>query len=237
MGSMRYYSNSIDGNVGPNDSRIVQAMNVYVYEDRVELRMKNYGESGTINGITINKNLEPYVSYRTVTHSEEVVTAAPAFATEVVKDTIALGTTVRIEMEVPEWHNVYYTIDGTEPTEASARVSNGVIEWTPKAIGEYTFKVAAQEGVRLMSKSIAYNLCVVSEENFVGVETATMNSANVYAYSEGVSVRGFTGLVKIHNILGQQSKEVLTEGNVDIMLDKGVYIVVLGAKAYKVVVK
>lgn len=237
MGSMRYYSNSIDGNVGPNDSRIVQAMIVYVYEDRVELRMKNYGESGTINGITINKNLEPYVSYRTVTHSEEVVTAAPAFATEVVKDTIALGTTVRIEMEVPEWHNVYYTIDGTEPTEASARVSNGVIEWTPEAIGEYTFKVAAQEGVRLMSKSIAYSLCVVSEEDFVGVETAAMNSANVYTYSEGVSVRGFTGLVKIHNILGQQSKEVLTEGNVDIMLDKGVYIVVLGAKAFKVVVK
>jgi hypothetical protein len=140
-------------------------------------------------------------------------------------------------MEVPEWHNVYYTIDGTEPTEASARVSNGVIEWTPEAIGEYTFKVAAQEGVRLMSKSIAYSLCVVSEEDFVGVETAAMNSANVYAYSEGVSVRGFTGLVKIHNILGQQSKEVLTEGNVDIMLDKGVYIVVLGAKAFKVVVK
>ena len=45
---------------------IVQALMVYVYADRVELHMKNYNRSGTINGITVNKKLAPYISYRKV---------------------------------------------------------------------------------------------------------------------------------------------------------------------------
>ena len=45
---------------------IVQALMVYVYTDRVELHMKNYNRYGTINGITVNKELAPYVSYRQV---------------------------------------------------------------------------------------------------------------------------------------------------------------------------
>jgi hypothetical protein len=64
VGSMRYYNSSIDGGSSPNNSRIVQAMIIYVYSDRVVLQMKNYGETGTINGITINKELEPYTIIR-----------------------------------------------------------------------------------------------------------------------------------------------------------------------------
>ena len=79
MGSMRYYSNSIEGDVSVSNSKIVQALMVYVYSDRVELHMKNYGQSGTFGSITINENLTPYVSYRRVTHSEEAKSAVPAF--------------------------------------------------------------------------------------------------------------------------------------------------------------
>ena len=67
MGSMRYYYNTIDpGDMPVETPNIVQALMVYVYADRVELRMKNYNRSGTINGITVNKNLAPYISYRKV---------------------------------------------------------------------------------------------------------------------------------------------------------------------------
>lgn len=66
VGSMRYYNNSIDGGSSPNNSRIVQAMIIYVYSDKIVLQMKNYGETGTINGVTINKDLEPYTIIRTV---------------------------------------------------------------------------------------------------------------------------------------------------------------------------
>ncbi len=54
---------------------IVQALMVYVYTDRVELHMKNYNRYGTINGITVNKELAPYVSYRQVdipAHIQEI---------------------------------------------------------------------------------------------------------------------------------------------------------------------
>lgn len=67
MGSMRYYYNTIDpGDMPVETPNIVQALMVYVYTDRVELHMKNYNRSGTINGITVNKNLAPYISYRKV---------------------------------------------------------------------------------------------------------------------------------------------------------------------------
>lgn len=67
MGSMRYYYNTIDpGDMPTETPNIVQALMVYVYPDRVELHMKNYNRSGTINGITVNKNLAPYISYRKV---------------------------------------------------------------------------------------------------------------------------------------------------------------------------
>lgn len=67
MGSMRYYYNTIDpGGMPVETPNIVQALMIYVYADRVELRMKNYNRSGTINGITVNKELAPYISYRKV---------------------------------------------------------------------------------------------------------------------------------------------------------------------------
>ena len=151
MGSMRYYNNSIDAMVGPANSRIVQALIVYVYSDRVELKMKNYGESGTINGITINQDLDPYISYRTVTHSEEAVTVAPTIASE--GGTVATGSEVTVNVTAPEWHNLYYTINGEEPTEESSKAVNGQIKFTPTTAGDYEIKVAAQEGIRLLSAS------------------------------------------------------------------------------------
>ena len=67
MGSMRYYYNTMDpGDMPVETPNIVQALMIYVYKDRVELHMKNYNKSGTINGITVNKYLVPYISYREV---------------------------------------------------------------------------------------------------------------------------------------------------------------------------
>lgn len=234
MGSMRYYSNSIEtGGSTVNDSRIIQAMIVSVYPDRVELKMKNYGESGTINGITVNKDLEPYVSYRTVTHSAEAVTPAPTIWGERV-DEVILGEEVTVDVVAPEWYNVYYTLDGTEPNEASATVKDGVIKWTPEAEGEYTIKIAAQEGIRLMSESVAYTFKVDIAINVDAIESA---AAKAYASAVGIAVRNYTGLVKVHNVVGQQATEVQVDGNKDIIVDKGIYIVVLGDKAFKVIVK
>lgn len=59
MGSMRYYNNNIDGFVGPTDSKVVQALMIYVYSDRIVLQMKNYG---TANGGA--QEISPYTIMR-----------------------------------------------------------------------------------------------------------------------------------------------------------------------------
>ena len=238
MGSMRYYNNTIEaGGSTVNDSRIIQAMIVSVYPDRVELKMKNYGESGTINGITVNKDLEPYVSYRTVTHSAEAVTSAPTFSTESLKEEIILGETVKVNVMAPEGHHVYYTLDSTEPTEASQKVNDGVIEWNPETTGEYTIKIAAQEGIRLMSESVAYTIHV-KERDDTGVDAGFQEgNTQVYGTESGVAIRSYTGLVKIYNAVGQQAKEVWVNGSKDIVLDKGIYIITLDGETFKVIVK
>ena len=69
MGSMRYAYNTIDAAVGTANSRIVQALVIYVYKDRIVFKMKNYGESGTFSGINIMKDLATYTIYRNVENS------------------------------------------------------------------------------------------------------------------------------------------------------------------------
>ena len=187
---MRYYSNSIDGGSSINDSRIIQAMMVYVYADRVELKMKNYGESGTINGITINKDLTPYVSYRTVEHSAEAVTAAPAFSPSVIGGEVELGQTISLELDVPEWHTVYYTVDGSTPTEESSKTVNGTIQWTPETEGEYVVKIAAQEGIKLLSPSVESAKFVVKDDIAIGVDKLEMEKkATIYTIT-GKAIQG-----------------------------------------------
>ena len=159
MGSMRYYENSFeDGQLA--DRRIIQALMVYVYSDRVELKMKNYGEGDvTSNGITVKQNLDPYISYRTVTHSAEQVTATPVITST--GGDVAPNTEVTVTVDAPDWHNLYYTTDGTEPTEKSTKVENKQIKFTSPAEGEVTVKVAAQEGIRQISTSASVTYQVV----------------------------------------------------------------------------
>lgn len=75
MGSMRYHDNSIDAAYDEtkeiHEPRIAQALMIYVYADRIEFHMKNYGETGTIQSdrqgkapVTIQKYPTPYTIFR-----------------------------------------------------------------------------------------------------------------------------------------------------------------------------
>lgn len=86
MGSMRYHGNSIDASYDEtkeiHDPRIAQALMIYVYADRIEFRMKNYGETGTIQSdtkgkgpVTIRKDLTPYTVFREVS----IITNVPEY--------------------------------------------------------------------------------------------------------------------------------------------------------------
>ena len=69
MGSMRYYNNKYDTSsnyIGARTPLVIQALMVYVYNDRIEFVMKNYGE--VIPG---NEELEPYVVMRRIKPTPE----------------------------------------------------------------------------------------------------------------------------------------------------------------------
>nr|WP_129734056.1 metallophosphoesterase [Parabacteroides goldsteinii] len=68
-GSMRYYGSSIDEYASIRNSRLIQTLLIYVYADRVVLQMKNYGETGLLNGITIAEVPTPFISERTVSNT------------------------------------------------------------------------------------------------------------------------------------------------------------------------
>lgn len=80
MGSMRYYRNSIEGDVSVSNSRVVQAMMIYVYGDRIVFQIKNYGETGVLNGISIAGNPEPYTVFRTVRRDDSGLRDIPTAA-------------------------------------------------------------------------------------------------------------------------------------------------------------
>ena len=189
MGSMRYYSNSIEGDVSVSNSKIVQALMVYVYSDRVELHMKNYGQSGTFGSITINKELTPYTVYRNVKHSEEAKTAVPAFEGET-GGSFKVNTPVSIKVTAPEGVAVYYTTDGSIPTEKSAKADKGVITWTPSVAGDYVVKVAAVEGIRLISDAVQSSVySIKSNEREPVVEFVTSYSNAPVWYMIRVNTR------------------------------------------------
>ena len=188
MGSMRYYSNTIENVNGSDDQlherNIVQALMVYVYSDRVALKMKNYAKSGTFGTITINEDLDSYVSERTVTHSEEQVTATPDITSA--GGVVAPDSSVTVTVEAPEWHKLYYTLDGTEPTEKSTRVDGREFTFTPSTTGKVTVKVAAQEGIRLISASDSVTYTVM---NTHGITVSTNGEGGTASFTiEGTNV-------------------------------------------------
>lgn len=89
MGSMRYYSNSIEGDVSVSNSKIVQALMVYIHPDRIVLKMKNYGSSGNFGGIQINKELAGYTIFREVENANGTIVGVNNMTGEVLGSPIA----------------------------------------------------------------------------------------------------------------------------------------------------
>ncbi len=122
VGSMRYYSNDINYPSSANDSDVVQALMVYVYPDRIELHMKNYGDYDYYDiahqfktqPILIKKDLEPYYIYRKVKNNyaytadlEALVAqlgtlSLQGYTAESVREFTAQLSTVRLALKYPE---------------------------------------------------------------------------------------------------------------------------------------
>ena len=76
-----------------------------------------------------------------------------------------------------------------------------------------------------------------SEEKTSGVEGISGESVAVYGMAGAVAVSGYNGAIEVYTADGRLVKSVMVDGNAEIALDGGLYIVRAGGEAYKVFVK
>lgn len=76
-----------------------------------------------------------------------------------------------------------------------------------------------------------------SEKVAAGVEGISGESVAVFGMAGAVAVSGYNGAVDVYSVDGRLVKSVMVDGNAEIALDGGLYIVRAGGEAYKVFVK
>ena len=76
-----------------------------------------------------------------------------------------------------------------------------------------------------------------SEKVAAGVEGISGESVAVFGMAGAVAVSGYNGAVDVYSVDGRLVKSVMVDGNAEIALNGGLYIVRVGGKAYKVLVK
>ena len=76
-----------------------------------------------------------------------------------------------------------------------------------------------------------------SEKVAAGVEGISGESVAVYGMAGAVAVSGYNGAVDVYSVDGRLVESVSVDGNAEISLNGGLYIVRAGSEAYKVFVK
>lgn len=84
---------------------------------------------------------------------------------------------------------------------------------------------------------VPINVTFTTDEIPAGVEGVSGDAVAVYGVAGAVSVNGYNGVVEVYAADGRLVKSVMVDGNAEISLNGGLYIVRAGSEAYKVFVK
>lgn len=88
-----------------------------------------------------------------------------------------------------------------------------------------------------MESPMPINVTFTTNEIPAGVEGINGDAVTVYGMAGAVAVSGCNGAVEVYAADGRLVKSVMVDGNAEIALDGGLYIVRAGGEAYKVFVK
>ena len=136
-------------------------------------------------------------------------------------------------------------VDNVEVTEAEGVKSyNGAGDLTlvvgPVHVdlnGEIDANNSCDFTINVTWNSLPIVVTFTSEEKTSGVEGISGESVAVYGMAGAVAVSGYNGAVDVYSVDGRLVESVLVDGNAEIALDGGLYIVRAGGEAYKVFVK
>ena len=91
--------------------------------------------------------------------------------------------------------------------------------------------------IDVLWNSLPINVTFTTNEIPAGVEGINGDAVAVYGMAGAVAVSGCNGAVDVYAADGRLVKSVMVDGNAEIALDGGLYIVRAGSEAYKVFVK
>ena len=84
---------------------------------------------------------------------------------------------------------------------------------------------------------VPINVTFTTNEIPAGVEGINGDAVTVYGMAGAVAVSGYSGAIEVYTADGRLVKSVMVDGNAEIALDGGLYIVRANGNAYKVFVK
>ena len=88
-----------------------------------------------------------------------------------------------------------------------------------------------------METPVPINVTFTANKIPAGIEGVSGDAVAVYGVAGAVSVNGYNGVVEVYAADGRLVKSVMVDGNAEISLNGGLYIVRAGSEAYKVFVK
>ena len=88
-----------------------------------------------------------------------------------------------------------------------------------------------------MESPMPINVTFTTNEIPAGVEGINGDAVTVYGMAGAAAIDGYSGVVEVYTADGRLVKSVMVDGNAEIALDGGLYIVRAGGEAYKVFVK
>ena len=144
---------------------------------------------------------------------------------------ITLGDIVVDNVNVVETDGVKHyngTAEGLQLVVGSVNVE---VEGTIDANNICDFKIDVDW------KGMPINVTFTTNEIPAGVEGVSGDAVAVYGVAGAVSVNGYNGVVEVYAADGRLVKSVMVDGNAEISLNGGLYIVRAGSEAYKVFVK
>ena len=91
--------------------------------------------------------------------------------------------------------------------------------------------------IDVLWNSLPINVTFTANKIPAGIEGVSGDAVAVYGVVGAVSVNGYNGVVEVYAADGRLVKSVMVDGNAEISLNGGLYIVRAGSEAYKVFVK
>ena len=150
-----------------------------------------------------------------------------------------LGDIVVENVTVTENEDEVKTYNGSTPDGGDLVLVPGYITASASLTGTIDASGNCDFAINVLWKesNLPINVTFTTNEIPAGIEGVSGDAVAVYGVAGAVSVNGYNGVVEVYAADGRLVKSVMVDGNAEIALDGGLYIVRAGSEAYKVFVK